>query len=85
MATLSVTLCAPKPGVSDADMEKKHAAWEKEFQAALQVYQKATKDAKPGDNEAHRKASEEYNKVYERRSEFMTEEMTGFVWLYLRK
>jgi hypothetical protein len=27
----------------------------------------------------------EYNKAYERRSEFMNEEMTGFVWLRLRK
>jgi hypothetical protein len=28
---------------------------------------------------------QEYMKVYERRSEFMTEEMTGFVWVYLQK
>ena len=37
------------------------------------------------DKEAREKANKEYHKVYEQRSEFMKEEMTGFVWLYLRK
>lgn len=31
------------------------------------------------------KATKEYHKVYEKRNAFMKEEMTGFVWLYLRK
>ena len=30
-------------------------------------------------------SQEEYDKVYGKRSEFMKEERTGFVWLYLRK
>jgi hypothetical protein len=30
-------------------------------------------------------ARERYQKLYARRSEFMKEENTGFVWLYLRK
>ena len=37
------------------------------------------------DKEAREKASREYQKVYARRSEFVKEERTGFVWLYLRK
>ena len=38
-----------------------------------------------GDAKAQAKANEEYQKVYSRRTEFMNEEMTGLVWLYLRK
>ena len=37
------------------------------------------------DAKAQQKASEEYNKAYRRRTEFMSEDMTGFVWLYLQK
>jgi hypothetical protein len=74
-----VTLVSPAEGVSEAEMKKKYAAWEKDFQAALAALNSA-KDAK-----AREKASQEYQKVYGRRSAFMREEMTGFVWLYLRK
>ena len=74
-----VTLVSPVEGISDAEMQKKYAAWEKEFQAALTAVNKAT-DAK--DRE---KAMQEYQKVYGKRSAFMREEMTGFVWVYLQK
>ncbi len=46
---------------------------------------KDAKDRKAEKEEARKKAYEEYNKVYRKRSEFMQEEMTGFVWLYLQK
>jgi hypothetical protein len=50
-------------------------------------------DAKKGDDsEAEKKTQklqqevmEKYQKVYEKRKEFANEEMTGFVWVYLRK
>ena len=35
--------------------------------------------------EARKKAYEEFNKLYQKRSDFMQEERTGFVWLYLQK
>ena len=38
-----------------------------------------------GDANVQAKTRDEYSKVYSRRAEFMHEEMTGFVWLYLRK
>jgi len=85
------TLSTPKKGVSDAEMEKKHVAWEKEYTSASEIYQKATKDIdrqkklKPDEIEKLQKASQELSKVYQKRTEFMTEEMTGFVWLYLQK
>ncbi len=76
----SVTLVAPAKGVSEEEFKKKFAEWQKESQAAVSALGKAGTDQK-----AQAKAREEYSKVYQRRSEFMHEEMTGFVWLYLRK
>ena len=52
---------------------------EEEFSAASKAMGQA------GDDKARAKAQEEYQKLYQRRSDFMREEMTGFVWLYLQK
>jgi hypothetical protein len=75
----SVTLVSPVKGLSDAEFKKKYAEWEKEFKA-VQASLNSGNDAK-----AQQKAVQEYQKVYNRRTEFMHEEMTGFVWLYLQK
>jgi hypothetical protein len=75
----SVRLVSPAKGVSEAEFRKKYADWQKDYQAALKALN-ATTDAK-----VRAKATEEYQKVYTQRSEFMREEMTGFVWLYLQK
>ena len=72
----SVTLVTPAKGLSDADLKKKLARWQGEVQAAAEVMSKAA------DDKSRTKAREEYDKVYQRRSEFMKQEMTGFVWLY---
>src|SRR6516165_363638 len=72
-----VTLVSPAKGVSEEEFTKRYAEWEKTFQAALAALNSA-KDAK-----AREKATQEYQKVYGQRSEFMHEEMTGFVWVYL--
>src|SRR5262245_20469376 len=76
----SVTLVSPAKGVSREEFEKKFAKWQEDRKAASSALGSASGDAK-----ARAKAAEEYNKVYGRRTEFMLEEMTGFVWLYLRK
>jgi hypothetical protein len=75
----SAHLITPAKGLTDAEMKKKQAEWQGDFQAAAEAMSKAK------DDKARAKAREEYDKVYSRRSEFMKEEMTGFVWLYLRK
>jgi hypothetical protein len=75
----SVHLVSPAKGVTDAEFKKKYADWQKDFQAALNALNATT------DEKARAKATEEYNTVYNRRSEFMREETTGFVWLYLQK
>ena len=97
------TLVFPKNGVSEAEMQKRRAEWQKEYDAAQAVYAKAMNNAGSGatgsvgsllsalgrlfgaDSSARNKAQQDLMKVYEKRSAFMTEETTGFVWLYLQK
>jgi hypothetical protein len=74
-----VTLVSPAKGVGEEEFKKRYADWEKTFQAALATLN-ASRDAS-----ARQKATDAYQKLYNRRSEFMHEEMTGFVWLYLQK
>ncbi len=75
----SVTLISPKKGLTDAEFKERYERWDKSFQAA----QAALSTAKGP--EAQKKAVEEYQNLYKQRNEFMQEEMTGFVWLYLQK
>jgi VCBS repeat protein len=74
-----VTLVSPVKGISDTEFAKKYADWDKEFQAAQAALNSARDDA------SRKKATEAYQTLYRQRSEFMHEEMTGFVWLYLQK
>jgi hypothetical protein len=76
----SVTLVAPVKGVSAEEFKKKFASWQEAVQAASKAMAAAGEDATE-----QRKAREEFSKVYSRKSEFMHEDMTGFVWLYLQK
>ncbi len=76
----SVTLIEPAAGVTADEYKERFAKWRVEYKAAAAAYSKAGDD-----REARAEASQAFQKVYARRSEFMTEEMTGFVWLYLRK
>jgi hypothetical protein len=76
----SVTLVSPVKGLSAEEFRKKFADWEEALKVASSALRSAT-----GDATERTKASEEFSKVYSRREEFMHEEMTGFVWLYLQK
>ncbi len=76
----SVTLISPVEGLGAEEFKKKYADWQDAFKAASSAFGSAAGDAK-----AQAKANEEYSKVYSRRAEFMHEDMTGFVWLYLQK
>lgn len=78
-----VTLVSPAKGLSEEEMAKKYTEWEAELKKAQAVLSSATgKDVK---DEDIRKANEEFSRVYRKRSDFMKEESTGYVWLYLRK
>jgi hypothetical protein len=78
----SVTLIAPAKGVSQEEYKKKFAAWQKAIQAASKELSSPTRSVDP---DKFNKAREEITKLYNQRTEFMTEERTGFVWLYLQK
>ncbi len=79
----SVTLVSPAKGLSDEEMEKRYAKWQEEFKKVQAAF--AATRGKDLNEEDQKKAFEKFDRVYRRRSEFMKEEMTGFVWLYLRK
>jgi hypothetical protein len=76
----SVVLLAPAKGVSEEDFKKKFADWQKAVEKASRVLSSET-----ADQAKRAKANEEFQKVYNQRNEFMKEERTGFVWLYLQK
>lgn len=76
----SVTLVSLPKGVSKQEMLKRSAKWQQDFQAASAALNKAGSDEKQ-----RKEAYADYTKLYERRREFILEEMTGFVWLYLQK
>jgi hypothetical protein len=71
----SVTLVAPAKGLSAEEFKKKSAAWEKAIETVSKELSSQTAD----------QAKEEFSRLYNQRAEFMREERTGFVWLYLQK
>jgi hypothetical protein len=75
-----VTLIAPASGLSKDEFKKKFAEWQEAYQAAASALRSAG-----GDASAQTKSREEITRLYQRRTEFMNEEMTGFVWLYRQK
>ena len=74
----SVTLVTPAKGLSAEEFNEKSAAWQ---QAAAKV----SKEMSAADEAKRSKAQEQFQKLYQQRGKFMTEDMTGFVWLYLQK
>jgi hypothetical protein len=75
-----VTLISPAANVTEEQFKKRFAAWTKATQEASgELNVAATDEAKQ--NEARQR----FQRIYEQRSEFMQEDRTGFVWLYLRK
>jgi hypothetical protein len=75
----SVTLVAPAKGLSLEEFKKKQAEWQKAIEKVSQEM------SSQKDQAARTKANQEFQKLYRQRSAFMTEEMTGFVWVYLQK
>ena len=76
----SVTLSSPAKGLTDEQMRKKEAEWAEELSKARAALGKTGDD-----KEAREKAAEAYQKLYAKRAEFVKQEMTGYVWVYLRK
>ncbi len=76
----TVTLISPAKNLSADEYQKKFAVWNKAVNKASRKLSSQADDEK-----ANTRAREEFQKVYEQRTEFMNEERTGFVWLYLHK
>ena len=70
----------PAKGLSQEEYQKKLAAWNKEQQEVMKSMQQGEKDQK-----AQQAAMEKFQALMEKKSEFESRDMTGFVWLYLRK
>jgi hypothetical protein len=76
----SVRLAQIAEGVSKEEYEQKRAQWDKDLAEASKEYQAAQQD-----QEKAAAAREKLQKLYSERSQFIREESTGFVWLYLQK
>jgi hypothetical protein len=74
----SVTLMSPAKGLTVEDYKKKQAEWQK-------AINELSKEMQSNDKEKRDKANKEFQKLYNKRSEFVKEERTGFVWLFVRK
>jgi hypothetical protein len=70
----TVHLVSPAAKLTEKQFQQKLAEWNKALTKASEEMQK---DAN--------KTNDKIQKLYSQRSEFMKEDMTGFVWLYLQK
>lgn len=75
------TLTYPAEGLTEEEMENKKKEWQKEMNAVM----KELREQRPEDGRPSQEIMSKYRKLHQSRSEFMTEESTGFVWLYLQK
>ena len=76
----NVSLSSPAKGLSEAEYKERAAKWQKEMSEVT-----AALSGKESDVKARQAASKRYSDLYRQRSKFVTEERTGFVWLYLQK
>jgi hypothetical protein len=75
-----VTLISPADHLTEKEFKRKFADWNKSIEEANKQLNSA------GDDEKKQNAARQrFQELYSRRSEFMKEDRTGFVWLYLRK
>jgi hypothetical protein len=74
------TLISPADGVTEKEFGKKYAGWKKAVGEASNALNSAG-----ADETKQSEARERFQRLYQERSEFMQEDRTGFVWLYLRK
>jgi hypothetical protein len=76
----TITLISPANGLSTDEFKEKFAAWQKAIEEASSAM-----SSQEADEAERTKANEEFYKLYSERSEFVQEDRTGFVWLYLQK
>ncbi len=74
-----ISLVSPAKGLSEDDYKKRRAEWEKE----LEELSKSTEGET--DPEKMQPVWDKISKHYKARESFMSEDRTGFVWLYLQE
>lgn len=77
----TATLTAPAEGLTEEEMAEREAEW----QEKMQSFQERFETAEELEEEARQALMQEYSAHYQARSEFITEERTGFVWLYVQQ
>jgi hypothetical protein len=75
-----VNLISPAGDLSEKEINEKFDQWNKKVSEASSKLNSEAKDEK-----ARTAAMEQLQKLYASRTEFMKEDRTGFVWLYLQK
>jgi FG-GAP-like repeat len=84
----STTLTSPAEGLTESEADAKATEWQEQVTelskqiAALNEPNDLEEDAV---EERQQKFYAELSKLYQERSQFITEDRTGFVWLYLQK
>jgi hypothetical protein len=74
------TLISPADGLSEDAFQKRYADWTTTRDEASRKLQAVMNDEKE-----RPKAQQRIQDLYQQRSQFMKEDRTGFIWLYLRK
>jgi hypothetical protein len=74
-----VTLVSPADKVTEDEFQRKFAAWKRSLAEAGKERNSA------GDPKRREEAAQRHQMLYNQRNEFMNDERTGFVWLYLRR
>jgi hypothetical protein len=73
-------LISPADGFSEGEFKKRFADWKKS-----RVEASGRLNSGANDEKKRAEAQQQIQELYQRRTDFMKEDMTGFVWLYLRK
>src|SRR5262245_34887832 len=74
------TLISPAPNLTEKQFKEKFDEWNQSVSKASAEINATDKDEK-----ARNEAIQKLQKLYSERSQFMKEDRTGFVWLYLQK
>ncbi|MEX2120622.1 MAG: VCBS repeat-containing protein [Pirellulales bacterium] len=76
----SVTLAAVANGLTKEELDKKQSQWQDDLAKVSEEYRAAA-----GDQQKLQEYSAKIQKLHAQRAEFIKEDRTGFVWLYLQE
>jgi hypothetical protein len=80
----NVTVISPAAGLSDVDLNKRYAEWKDAYASAQKEVTAAMEQGRQ-DQEKLQPLYERMNQLYGERKQFMNEDRTGFVWVYVQK